>query len=224
MFKGQVFQFKVLPFRMTLSLWIFTKLMDVITSHMRQRAIPVFPCLDDWLDLIRNQIISHTKYCLQTVQSLGFIPNLKKSDLIPAQKFMFIGMEFLTQQNTVRVPQYRVDSLFLTIKLFLSQTQVSAQTFLSLLGKLIAAADFFLLGRLHLRPLQLCVLSVWELHILPIDHYDKQHDSISLEMVNGHQSLCLGNVHSSSGTQCIPFHGCQSFWMGSSSGTDESIL
>ena len=143
MFKGQVFQFKVLPFRMTLSLWIFTKLMDVITSYMRQRAIPVFPCLDDWLDLIRNQIISHTKYCLQTVQSLGFIPNLKKSDLIPAQKFMFIGMEFLTQQNIVRVPQDRVDSLFLTIKLFLSQTQVSAQTFLSLLGKLIAAADFY---------------------------------------------------------------------------------
>ena len=119
--------------------------------------IPVFPFLDDWLirDQIRNRLISHTKYCLQTVQSLGLIPSLKKSGLIPAQKFMFIGMEFLTQQNIVRVPWDRVSSLLLTIKLFLSQTQVTAHTFLSLLGKLSAAADFFLLGRLHFHPLQI---------------------------------------------------------------------
>ena len=52
----------------------------------------------------------------------------------------------------------------------LSQTQVSARTFLSLLGKLSAAADLILLGRLHLRPLQMCLLSVWKPHILPLDH------------------------------------------------------
>ena len=60
------------------------------------------------------------------VQNLSFIPNLKKSDLIPAQKFTFIGMEFLTQQNIVRVPADRVETLILTIKTILSQTQVSA--------------------------------------------------------------------------------------------------
>ena len=84
------------------------------------------------------------------VQSLDFIPNLKKSDLIPAQKFTFIDMEFLTEQNLVRVPVDQVDSLILTIKMFLPQTQVLARTFLSLLGKLSAAADFLLRGRLHL--------------------------------------------------------------------------
>ena len=80
-------------------------------------------------------------------------------------------MEFLTQQNIVRVPADRVDSLILTIKTFLSQSQVSARTFLSLLGKLSAAADFILLGRLHLRLLQMCLLSVWRPHILPLDHH-----------------------------------------------------
>ena len=33
-----------------------------------------------------------------------------------------------------------------------------------------AAADFVLLGRLHLRLLQMCLLSVWRSHILPLDH------------------------------------------------------
>ena len=75
----QVFQFTALPFGMSLSLWIFTKLMEVIAAYLHQRAISLFPYLDDWLirDLIRKQLISHTKYCLQTVQNLGFIPNLK---------------------------------------------------------------------------------------------------------------------------------------------------
>ena len=121
--------------------------MEVIAAHLRQRAISLFPYLDDWLirDLIRNQLISYTKYCLQTVQNLGFIQNLKKSDLIPAQKFTFIGMEFLTQKNIVRVPSDRVEPLILTIKTFLSKTQVLARTFLSLLDR----ADIILLGRLH---------------------------------------------------------------------------
>ena len=32
------------------------------------------------------------------IQNLGFIPNLKKSDLIPTQELAFIGMEYLTQK------------------------------------------------------------------------------------------------------------------------------
>ena len=155
-----------LPFRMSLSPWIFTKLMEIIAAHLHQHAISLFPYLDNWLirDLICGRLIPHT-YCLQTVQSLGFIPNLKKSDLKPAQQFTFIRMEFLTQQNIVKVPPDCIESLFLTIKQFLTQTQVSERTFLSLLGKLSAAADLDVLGRLHL-----CLLSVWRPHILPLDH------------------------------------------------------
>ena len=146
---------------MSLSPWIFTKLMDVIAAHLGQLAIPLFPYLDNWLirDLICNRLVSHTIYCLQTVQSLEFIPNLKKTDLILSRKFMFIGTEFLTQQNIVRVPADQ----FLTIKLFLSQTQVSAQTFLSLLGKLSAAADFVLQG-IHLTASNVSLISLETSH------------------------------------------------------------
>ena len=38
--------------------------------------------------------------------------------MILAQKFTFIGMDFLRQQNIVRVPVDRVDSLILTIEIF----------------------------------------------------------------------------------------------------------
>ena len=75
-------------------------------------------------------------------------------------------MDFLTQQNLVSVPAERVR----TTKTILPCNQILARTSLSLLGKLNAAADFTLLGRLHLRPLQMFLLSVWRPHILPLNH------------------------------------------------------
>ena len=47
---------------------------------------------------------------------------------------------------------------------------ILARTFLSLLGKLSAAADLIVLDRLHLQVLQMCLLSVWRPHILTFDH------------------------------------------------------
>ena len=47
--QDQVYHFSALPFGMSLSLLIFSKLMDVIAAFLRQRAISVFPYLDDWL-------------------------------------------------------------------------------------------------------------------------------------------------------------------------------
>ena len=89
-------------------------------------------------------------------------------DTIPEIHVYRDGISDTTEYN--QVPADGVDSLLLTIKLFLSQTPVSARTFLSLLGKLSAAADFVLLGRLHFLPLQMCLLSVWRPRILPLDH------------------------------------------------------
>ena len=199
--EDQVYHFSALPFGMSLSPLIFSKLMDVIAAFLRQRAISVFPYLDDWLikNLIHNRLITQTKICIQTIQSLGFLPNLKKSDLFPAQKFTFIGMEFLTQQNLVRVPADRVQNLILTIKKIMSAKYVSARTFLSLLGKLSAAADLVLLGRLHLRPLQMCLLSVWKPHILPLDH------PISINgMIRSHLQWWINPIRFETGTSIHP--------------------
>ena len=199
--QDQVYHFSALPFGMSLSPLIFSKLMDVIAAFLRQRAISVFPYLDDWLikNLIHNRLITQTRICIQTIQSLGFLPNLKKSDLFPAQKFTFIGMEILTQQNLVRVPADRVQNLILTIKKIMSAKHVSARTFLSLLGKLSAAADLVLLGRLHLRPLQMCLLSVWKPHILPLDHPISTNG-----MIRSHLQWWINPIRFETGTSIHP--------------------
>ena len=173
--KGLVFHFRALPFGLWTSPYIFTLLMTVIATYLRRRAIILHPYLDDWLS--RNQsrltLLEHRHFIIQLITSLGLIINQEKSDLIPTQMFTFIGMEFLTHMNIVRVPQARVQILLETVKKFSQKTYVSAREFLSLLGLLNAAADFVMLGRLHLRPLQMSLLAQWRPQTLPLQHQIK---------------------------------------------------
>ena len=107
---------------------------------------------------------------MSLINSLGLIINYEKSDLVPAQVFTFIGMEFLTHINIVRVPQARQMKILESVRIFLQKTSVSARDFLSLLGQLNAAADFVMLGRLHLRPLQISLHKLWQPQNFPLDH------------------------------------------------------
>ena len=227
--EDQVYHFSALPFGMSLSPLIFSKLMDVIAAFLRQRAISVFPYLDDWLikNLIHNRLITQTKICIQTIQSLGFLPNLKKSDLFPAQKFTFIGMEFLTQQNLVRVPAGSCTEPNSNNQ----ENNVSKNMYrheLSFLfwAKLSAAADLVLLGRLYLRPSSdvpaVSLETSYSSSRSP--DLDKRHDSISLTMVDKPHSIRDRDFNPSSRPQILPLYGCQSLRMGSSFGADNTVL
>ena len=227
-YEDQVYHFTALPFGMSLSPLIFSKLMDVIAAFLRQRAISVFPYLDDWLikNLIRNRLITQTRFCIQIIQSLGFLPNLKKSDLVPPQKFTFISMEFLTQQNLVRVPTDHVQNLFLTIKKFCVIQTCIGTNFPFPFGQTQCCS------RLRY-PRQTTLTSPSDVSFVCLEIsysssrsscYDKRYDSISLTMVDRPQSVRNRDYYPSSRSQILPLYGCQSFQMGSSFRADSTIL
>ena len=80
-------------------------------------------------------LLEHRHYIMYLITSLGLIINYQKSDLIPTQIFTFIGIEFLTYSNIVRVPHPRVQKLLETIRIIYQKTFISARVFLSLLGQ-----------------------------------------------------------------------------------------
>ena len=170
--RGRVYQFKALPFGFSTSPFVFTRLMTVIATFIRRRAITLHPYLDDWLarNQNRRRLLEHRQFILSLIISLGLIINYEKSDLVPAQVFTFIGMEFLTHINIVRVPQTRQMKILETVRMFSQKTSVSARDFLSLLGQLNAAADLVILGQLHLRPLQRSLHNQWQPQKLPLCH------------------------------------------------------
>ena len=170
--RGRVYQFKALPFGLSTSPFVFTHLMTVIATFLRRRVITLHPYLDDWLarNQNRRRLLEHRQFILSLINSLGLIINYEKSDLVPAQVFTFIWMEFRTHINIVRVPQTRQMKILETVRMFSQKTSVSARDFLSLLGQLNSAADLVMLGRLHLRPLQMSLHNQWKPQKLPLCH------------------------------------------------------
>ena len=170
--RGRVYQFKALPFGLSTSPYGFTRLMNVIATFLRRKAITLHPYLDDWLarNQNRRRLLEHRQFILSLINSLGLIINYEQSDLVPAQVFTFIGMEFVTHINMVRVPQNRQMKILETVRMFIQKTSVSARDFLSLLGQLNAAADLVMLGRLHLRPLQISLHNQWRPQNLRYSH------------------------------------------------------
>ena len=84
---GQHYQFKVLPFGLTTTPRVFTKVLAVVAAQLRREGIPVFPYLDDSLMTVRtpslvSQYLQRTSHLLH---DLGFSLNVPKSHLVPSQ-------------------------------------------------------------------------------------------------------------------------------------------
>ena len=136
-------------------------------------------------------------------------------------------MESQTLQNLVRVPKDRVPPLLQLINVFLQLKTVTARQFLSLLGKLNAAADYVELGRLHLRPLQMSLLAQSRppSQITSFSSYQVLSQYLSssylVEQSSYLQSRC-SNQNTLSFSAVV--HRCQSIRLGSSSGTRRNSI
>ena len=92
---------------------------------------------------------------------MGFVLNVAKSQLTPTQRLIHIGVEYHLDLGLMFPPMTRVQKFEDKISTLMSVPITTAYFFLSLLGLLSSATDAIPLGRLHLRPLQLYLLSHW---------------------------------------------------------------
>ena len=163
-FRGQVYQFRAMPFGLAIAPRVFTKLMAAVGAHLRQRGALLLQYFDDWLlhQLNREVLLSNLQFAWNELLSLGLLLNAKKSELVPTQDFTFVGMNFLTQTNRVRVSRQRITDLLTRVRWVISQPFLTAQQFQSLNGILSSVSDFVVLGRLHLRPLQIYLSDRWK--------------------------------------------------------------
>ncbi len=169
--EGKCYQFSVLPFGLSTAPRVFTILMEAVASAARRMGVPLLQYLDDWLlfSLSRDRLLRNLATLWDLILSLGLIPNLEKSELIPSQNFSYVGMNFLTDHGIVRLPEERIAGVLTVVFQVLDTVSLSARRLLSLLGMLSAAADLLPLGRLHLRPLQVYLLFLWRPHVMPLE-------------------------------------------------------
>ena len=170
--EDQIFQFRALPFGLSLAPWVFTMIARELGKVLRSMGIRIRMYLDDWLVLADSQerCGRHMKTLLSATSHLGFLTNLDKSDLTPSQRFCFLGMEFNTVSFTVAPVQRRVDRLLSCLSAMSGVSHASARQLAALLGTLESLAPLVPLGRLHKRELQRCVRERWNPSSLPWDY------------------------------------------------------
>ena len=151
-----VYQFRALPFGLSLAPWIFTMIARELCAAVRGLGIFLRAYLDDWLihNLSRQECLSHTGLVLQMAARLGFTVNFLKSDLSPSQQFTYLGMAFDTVAYVVRPAPQRVSKFLDLLKVLLRKKFLSPREIASLLGSMESMATLIPLGRVFKRPLQ----------------------------------------------------------------------
>ena len=156
-FKGQAYQFTVLPFGLSSAPRTFTKLTRVIVIYCRRLGMRLILYLDDSLLLARprEKVMQHRDILVELLLRLGWIVNWDKSDMAPSQDWEFIGLLWSSRLMTVGLPQDKLaalqDSARIILDLPAAPTCRRIQRFL---GKANFAAVAVPRARLHSRALQ----------------------------------------------------------------------
>ncbi len=155
-FEGRAYQYKVLPFGLSLSPRVFTKVAEAALVPLREQGVRILNYLDDWLILAQSQdqLCEHRDMVLSHLSQLGLQVNCEKCKLSPVQRISFLGMELDSVSQTARLTQERAQSVLNCLNTFKNRTAAPLKQFQRLLGHMAAAAAVTPLGLLHMRPLQ----------------------------------------------------------------------
>ncbi|KAI2653956.1 Transmembrane protein 255B [Labeo rohita] len=101
-FEGRAYQYKVLPFGLSLSPRVFTKVAEAALFPLWQTGIRILNYLDDWLLIAhsRDLLCEQRDLVLRHLSHLGLQVNREKSKLSPVQRISFLGVEL----DSVKAP------------------------------------------------------------------------------------------------------------------------
>ncbi|KAI2654607.1 ORF V: Enzymatic polyprotein [Labeo rohita] len=155
-FEGRAYQYRVLPFGLSLSPLIFTKIAEAALTPLREMGIRVCNYLDDWLILAHSLelVCTHREVVLNHLAQLGLRVNWEKSKLSPVQRISFLGVELDSISMSARLSPERAQSVLRCAATLRCRSMVPLKQVQRLLGHMASAAVVTPLGLMHMRPLQ----------------------------------------------------------------------
>ena len=134
-----------------------SKTHGLITGH---KDTPIFGRLADQ-GSISGGVSHNTKVVVDLTESLGWMINQIKSELIPTQVLSFVGYEYHLNSALVKPTQERWQKLQALILRITNQSALTARHLISLIGLLASTEKMVPEGRLHMRPLQWHLKENW---------------------------------------------------------------
>ena len=141
--EGEVFEFRALPFGLAAAPYVFTRVMKTVSTLCHRAGLRFHAYLDDSLcpsasqESCRKQVESITSL----VRYLGFLINVKKSELTPSQEFTFLGVSFNLTRGTVRPAPHRLLTFRRLSTTLTEQTDPSPRDLHRLLGHMESFAQ-----------------------------------------------------------------------------------
>ena len=112
-FLGKRYCFKCLPFGLTSSPRVFTKILRPLIKLLRAKGIRVVVYLDDLLIMARTkeELLRHTDSLIRCLQDHGFTINQKKSCLTPSHVIDYLGFQVDSKSMLIKLPKKKIQSL-----------------------------------------------------------------------------------------------------------------
>ena len=135
---GKVYQFKVLCFGLSTAPQVFTRVMAPVSAILHRTGVRLRRYLDDWLlqASSREQVPLALETVLQLCRSFGIVVNWEKSQLIPTQRMVYLGVILDSISFRASPALKRVEKLLSIGDVFLSCARQPVSSWLELLGVL----------------------------------------------------------------------------------------
>ena len=160
----RVYQFKVLCFGVSTASQVFTRVMATVSAILHRMGVRLRRYLDDWLlqASSREQVLLAPRTVLRLCRSMGIVVNWEKSQVIPTQQMVYLGVILNSTTFRASPALKRVEKLLSIGDVFLSCVSQPASSWLELLGVLSSMIQLVPGGHLRMRSLQLALRRQWD--------------------------------------------------------------
>ena len=161
----QRFCYNCLPFGLSSSPRIFSKILKSVIAFLRSRNIKITFYLDDLLIISPSfkRALEDRDLTVSLLCNLGFSINLSKSHLVPCQSLSHLGYLWDSRELSIKLPSDKISKIKSLAASCLCRNS-SLRTLAALLGLLVNASNAFPFAPLHYRNFQFCFIEGLNFH------------------------------------------------------------
>ena len=120
----------------------------------------------------RDLCIYQGQILIKTLENLGFVINLEKSNLVPSQVVLFLGFVVDSKKMSFSLPDSKIQSIRLSAQTLLNQRKVSLRKLSQFIGMCNASRTAVLEAPLHYRSIQNQLTSTLRSQPITQQNYD----------------------------------------------------
>ena len=155
-FENKTYRYERMPFGYKLAPYIFNRIMGACLAYIRELLeCTILHYLDDILIINDSyeESVNQSKRIVEELKKFGWSVNVKKSNLIPANKFDYLGINFDVINQSVFPSINNFKSIGEKALKFINSKEGSLRQLESLVGSANFISQFIFEGRFHLHPI-----------------------------------------------------------------------